>query len=108
MALNLPWKHYLGWQPSPEERRQILQLGSAAGVAAASGSASPRVTPASGDPSPGSVGSAELAFITGELESSLAESLVASDSATSAPTLVVASASPDHPRDDDFDPLATS
>jgi H+/Cl- antiporter ClcA len=25
----------LGWQPSPEERRQILQLGSAAGVAAA-------------------------------------------------------------------------
>jgi len=35
VALNLPWKHYLGWQPSPEERRQILQLGSAAGVAAA-------------------------------------------------------------------------
>jgi hypothetical protein len=35
VALNLPWKHYLCWQPSPEERRQILQLGSAAGVAAA-------------------------------------------------------------------------
>ena len=35
MALNLPWRARLGWQPSPEERRQILQLGSAAGVAAA-------------------------------------------------------------------------
>ena len=35
VALNLPWRTYLGWQPSPEERRQILQLGSAAGVAAA-------------------------------------------------------------------------
>ena len=35
MALNLPWRTYLGWQPSPEERRQILQLGAAAGVAAA-------------------------------------------------------------------------
>ena len=35
-ALNLvPWRARLGWQPSPEERRQILQLGSAAGVAAA-------------------------------------------------------------------------
>ena len=30
VALNLPWRTYLGWQPSPEERRQILQLGSAA------------------------------------------------------------------------------
>jgi H+/Cl- antiporter ClcA len=35
MALNLPWRTHLGWQPSPEERRQILQLGAAAGVAAA-------------------------------------------------------------------------
>jgi chloride channel 7 len=35
MSLNLPWRKYLGWQPSPEERRQILQLGSAAGVAGA-------------------------------------------------------------------------
>ena len=35
MALNLPWRSYVGWMPSPEERRQILQLGSAAGVAAA-------------------------------------------------------------------------
>ena len=35
-ALNaVPWRARLGWQPSPEERRQILQLGSAAGVAAA-------------------------------------------------------------------------
>lgn len=35
-VLNLvPWRKKLGWQPSPEERRQILQLGSAAGVAAA-------------------------------------------------------------------------
>ena len=35
-VLNLvPWRARLGWQPSPEERRQILQLGSAAGVAAA-------------------------------------------------------------------------
>ena len=31
----VPWRARLGWQPSPEERRQILQLGSAAGVAAA-------------------------------------------------------------------------
>ena len=35
-ALNaVNWRARLGWQPSPEERRQILQLGSAAGVAAA-------------------------------------------------------------------------
>jgi chloride channel 7 len=35
-VLNVvPWRARLGWQPSPEERRQILQLGSAAGVAAA-------------------------------------------------------------------------
>ena len=35
-ALNaVNWRARLGWQSSPEERRQILQLGSAAGVAAA-------------------------------------------------------------------------
>ena len=35
IVLNLPWRKLVGWDPSPEERRQILQLGAAAGVAAA-------------------------------------------------------------------------